>query len=66
MNLDGTHVARTARMRERSLSASSNASLLMQPALVESEPSAPIVEKDERTENEELDKYDISTLACTD
>lgn len=53
-------------MRERPLSASSTAPLT-QPALAEPEPTtAPTAETDERPEPEELDKYDISTLACTD
>ena len=62
MALTGTQVAATARMRERPVTSS----FVPQPVLVEPQKAPPAGEADRPTEVEELDKYDISTLACTD
>jgi hypothetical protein len=64
MELNGTPVAVTSRMRERP--ASTTPSHPLQPASAEAsapreEPCPPAVDPDDG-----LDKYDISTLACTD
>jgi hypothetical protein len=62
MELTGTQVAATTRMRERSIPSSP----VSQPALAEPQKAPPRSEANKPTEVEELDKYDISTLACTD
>lgn len=65
----GTHVARSARMRERP---STLATSTIKPlGSADSTPPSPssLVEQgnpDHAAELPELDKYDISTLACTD
>lgn len=64
MELNGTPVAVTSRMRERP--ASTNPSLPLQPVPAEAsaprdEPCPPVTDTDDG-----IDKYDIGTLACTD
>ena len=64
MDLSGTGLARPSRMNDRSLyTAPSQLSPLRA-----AEAPAPVEEELRRDEDggEELDKYDISTLACTD
>lgn len=61
----GTALARPSRMNDRQLS--SLPSMLAQPRAAE--PLAPVEEEAfelPATAGDELDKYDISTLACTD
>jgi hypothetical protein len=63
MDLPGTTLARTASMNERPRSPATPAA----PALRAAPPPAPVEDEKRRDDApEELDKYDVSTLACTD
>ena len=65
MTLHGTPVAQTARMRERPTS--TNAPLQVQIASTESPQQPTEEQKNASVDTEDgVDKYDISTLACTD
>lgn len=64
MELPGTSVAQSARMRERT--ASSSPSIKAQPTPSEPQKETDQAPKPAAESNEGLDKYDISTIACTD
>lgn len=64
MELYGTPVAQTSRMRERP--ASTNPSLLVQAASVETPKQAEEKDNAAASQDDGVDKYDISTIACTD
>jgi hypothetical protein len=64
MELTGTQVAQAQRMRERSLP--SSPSLIMAPAQAEAAKPAAEPERKANEQDDGLDKYDISTLHCTD
>jgi hypothetical protein len=63
MDLPGTTLARMVRMNERPRSPATPSA----PGLRAAPPPAPVEDEKRRDEApEELDKYDVSTLACTD
>lgn len=64
MELYGTPVAQTSRMRERP--ASMNPSLPAQAASVDAPKATEEQDKPAVDTDDGIDKYDISTLACTD
>lgn len=63
MGLYGTPIAQTSRMRERP---ATNSSLLVQTASIEAPKATEEQDKAVVDTDDGIDKYDISTIACTD